>query len=131
MDHKTNEHVLEWLLGYDGKRHFFLSGHFLKFKIRRVEKSDRVPHGIAYSFSFHDAKGIRLMGFDNAHSVQHPGGKFVKAPTESDHWHRTMGDRGQPYLFESTEKLLEDFFGAVEKYCQSHGIPTEVVSVKE
>lgn len=27
---ETPEHTLEWLLDYDGRRHFFASGHFLK-----------------------------------------------------------------------------------------------------
>ncbi len=31
------EHTLEWLLDYDGRRHFFAGGHFLKFEIRMVE----------------------------------------------------------------------------------------------
>ncbi len=76
---ETPEHTLEWLLGYDGRRHFFASGHFLKFEIRLVEQPDQVPHGIAYFFTFHDPDGTRLLGFDNAHPVPHAGGKFVKA----------------------------------------------------
>jgi hypothetical protein len=55
------EHTLEWLLDYDGRRYFFASGHFLKFEIRLVEQSDQVPHGIAYSFTFHDPDGARLL----------------------------------------------------------------------
>jgi len=51
------ELTLEWLLDYDGRQHFFASGHFLKFEIRLVEESEQVPHGIAYSlvgqFSVH------------------------------------------------------------------------------
>lgn len=128
---ETPEHTLEWLLDYDGRRHFFPSGHFLKFEIRLVEQSDQVPHGIAYSFSFHDSEGTRLLGFDNAHPVPHAGGKYVKPKPEADHWHRTINDDGRPYTFITVEQLLEDFFTEVEKICVKQGISTEVVEDKE
>jgi len=122
---------LEWLLDYDGRRHFFASGHFLKFEIRLVEQSGHVPHGVAYSFTFHSAAGTRLLGFDNAHPVPHVDGKYVKPKPDADHWHRTVNDEGRPYAFESVEKLLDDFFAEVEKICKVQGISTEVVEDKE
>jgi Family of unknown function (DUF6516) len=125
------EHTLEWLLDYDGRRHFFASGHFVKFEIRLVEQSGQVPHGIAYSFTFHDPDGTRLLGFDNAHPVPHAGGKFVKAKPNADHWHRTFNDEGRPYAFVSAAQLLEDFFTEVEKLCKAQSILTEVVDDKE
>jgi hypothetical protein len=128
---ETPEHTLEWLLDYDGRRSFFASGHFLKFEIRRVEQSGQVPHGIAYSFTFHDPDGTRLLGFDNAHPVPHKGGAFVKTKPEADHWHRTVDDEGRPYTFVSVEQLLEDFFTEVEKLCEKRDISTEVVDDKE
>lgn len=128
---ETPGHTLEWLLDYDGRRHFFASGHFLKFEIRLVEQSGQVPHGIAYSFTFHSPAGTRLLGFDNAHPVPHIGGKHVKAKPEADHWHGTVNDQGRPYAFISVEKLLDDFFAAVEKLCKAQGISTEVIDDKE
>ena len=128
---KTPEHTLEWLLDYDGRRHYFASGHFLKFEIRLVEKSPQVPHGIAYSFTFHEPEGKRLLGFDNAHPIAHAGGRYVKPKGEADHWHRTINDEGRPYTFVSAEQLLEDFFAEVEKTCEEQGIATEVVEDKE
>jgi hypothetical protein len=128
---ETPEHTLAWLLDYDGRRHFFASGHFLKFEIRLVEQSDQVPHGIAYSFTFHDPEGTRLLGFDNAHPVPHAGGKYVKPKPEADHWHRTIKDEGRPYTFITVEQLLEDFYTEVEKICLKQGISTEVVDDKE
>lgn len=113
---ETPEHTLERLLDYDGRRHFFASGHFLKFEIRIVEPSDQVPHGIAYSFTFHDSEGTRLLGFDNAHPVPHTGGKYVKTKPEADHWHRTINDEGRPYTFITVEQLLEDFLPRLRKY---------------
>lgn len=128
---ETPDHILEWLLDYDGLRHYFASGHFLKFEIRRVAQSGQVPHGIAYSFSFHDPEGTRLLGFDNAHPVPHSGGRYVKTKADADHWHRTSTDEGRSYAFVSTEKLLEDFFAEVEKICETQGISTEVIDDKE
>ena len=111
---EKQEHTLEWLLDYDGRRHFFASGHFVKFEIRLVAQSDQVPHG-----------------FDNAHPVPHVGGKFVKAKPEADHWHRTVNDEGRPYAFVSAAQLLDDFFAEVEMLCEAQGISTEVVDDKE
>ena len=127
---ETPEHTLEWLLDYDGRRHFFASGHFLKFEIRLVAQSDQVPHGIAYSFT-HDPDGTRRLGFDNAHPVPHAGGKFVKTKPDADHWHRTVNDEGRPYAFLSAAQLLEDFFTEVENLCEAQDISTEVVDDKE
>jgi hypothetical protein len=52
-EHGFARTTLEWLLDYDGRRHYYSTGHFLKFEIRVIEPSDKVPHGIAYSFTFH------------------------------------------------------------------------------
>src|ERR1017187_8910112 len=123
---KMPEHTLEWLLDYHGRRLYLASGHFLKFEIRRVELSGKVPHGIAYSLTFHDADGTRLLGFDNAHQIPHAGGRFVKPRAEADHWHRTIYDEGRPYLFVSVTQLLEDFFTEVERICEAQGISSDV-----
>lgn len=128
---KKPEHTLKWLLDYDGRRHYFASGHFVKFEIRLVEKSDQVPHGIAYSFTFHEPEGTRLLGYDNAHPVPHSGGRYVKSKVEADHWHRASDDEGRPCAFVSVEQLLEDFFAGVEMTCAELGISTEVVEDKE
>lgn len=128
---ETPEHTLEWLLDYHGRRLYFASGHFLKFEIRLVEKSGKVPHGIAYSFTFHDPEGSRILGFDNAHSVPHAGGRYVKPSTAADHWHRTCDDEGRSYTFVSAAQLLADFFTEVEKICAAQDISTEVVDDEE
>ena len=77
------EYQLELLLGYDGRRHILESGHFLKFEVRRVISSDRVPHGLAYSLTLHTADGLRLVGFDNAHTVPHAGGRYIENPVQA------------------------------------------------
>lgn len=125
------EYELDNLLSYDGRRHFLASGYFLKFEIKLVEKSERVPHGISYSFTLHDPSGKRLLGFDNAHPVAHRGSSFMSSPKASDHWHRTADDGGRPYQFVSAWKLLDDFFDEVERVLSEQGIAYDVVSDSE
>jgi hypothetical protein len=80
------EYALELLLAYDGRIHYLVSGNFLKFDVRVVEKSEQVPHGIAYSLTLHDPDGTRILGFDNAHAVPHPAGD-----SSSPRWRRITG----------------------------------------
>ena len=125
------EYELEHLLGYDGRRHFLATGHFLKFEVRAIEKSERVPHGIAYSLTLHDTNGQRLMGFDNAHPVAHKGSAFVPAARQADHWHRNTQDAGRPYLFVSAVQLLDDFFDEAEHILEELGVAFEIVADRE
>lgn len=125
------EYALELLLGYDGRRHYFASGHYLKLEIKPVEKSRQVPHGIAYSLTLHQPDGKRLVGFDNAHPVPHRGARHVRRRPEADHWHRMARDPGRPYEFVSVERLLEDFFGEAERVLQEAGVAFEIVDEKE
>ena len=125
------EYALEYLLAYDGRLHLLASGHFLKFEVRRVEPSARVPHGVGYSLTLHAPDGTRLVGFDNAHLVPHRGGRHVTPPTVADHWHRTVSDEGRPYVFSSVEKLLDDFFDEVERVLDEEGVDFVVIEEKE
>ena len=125
------EYALEWMQAYDGRKHVLESGHFLKFEVRCVCKSERVPHGIAYSFTLHARNGQRLLGFDNAHPVAHQGGRFVRPPAASDHWHRNSDDGGRPYAFVSVERLLEDYFAAVEQTLKTLGVPFVIAGKRQ
>ena len=124
------EYQLELLLGYDGRRHILESGYFLKFEVRRIEPSARVPHGLAYSLTLHAPDGQRLVGFDNAHAVPHVGGRFVEAPVQADHWHRTRNDPGRPYAFVSVEQLLVDFFEEAERTLHDLNVQFVVIAEK-
>jgi len=125
------EYALELLLAYDGRVHYFASGHTPRFEVRLIEKSARTPYGIAYSLTLHALSGTRLLGFDNAHPVPHRGGRYVKTKSEADHWHRTANDQGRPYGFVSVEKLLEDFFQEAERILSEQGVAFEIVSDQE
>lgn len=130
MSDERTDHVLDFLLAFDGRRHFFADGSYLKFAIKKGPVTRSRPHGLRYAFSLHDADGVRLLGYDNAHAVKAPGGRKKRA-VEADHWHRGPGDKGVPYRFESSEKLLDDFFDEVEKVMAERGVTTEVMKVTE
>jgi Family of unknown function (DUF6516) len=129
MKPKPSEHALEFLLAFDGRRHFYEGGYFIKFEIRRVSKTKRRLAGIKYAFTLHASDGTRLMGFDNAHAVPALGGR-KKATAASDHWHRTADDVGRPYKFIDVETLLDDFFDAVERILTELDVPLQVVADK-
>jgi len=65
----SDEHTLEFLLGFDGRIHYLDQGYWLKFEVKPVEPTQERPHGLRYSFTLHDPSGNRLVGFDNAHGV--------------------------------------------------------------
>jgi hypothetical protein len=94
MHKDVAEHTLEFLLAFDGRRHWYDGGYCLKFDIRRVATTTMRPHGLRYSLTLHDPTGKRLMGFDNAHVLKlskAQGGKLFRI---ADHWHHTSADRG-------------------------------------
>lgn len=122
------DHTLEYLLAFDGRIHWYEGGYYIKFAIKAVEATEKRPHGLRYAFTLHDPNGKRLMGFDNAHGVAAKGSRFKKAPPAADHWHRTAGDRGEPYEFKDAETLLDDFFDEVERILGERGIPLDVVT---
>lgn len=90
-------------------------GHVVKFVVKRMDATEARPHGLSYSLTLHDRMGHRLMGFDNAHAVEHPGGKFVEQPRLYDHVHRGKDDKGRPYKFVNAGKLIEDFWAEVDR----------------
>jgi hypothetical protein len=71
---------------------------------------------------------LRLIGFDNAHTVRPRGSQFKAKPEAADHWHRTENDEGRPYRFRDAETLIEDFMNEVERVLAERGIPLDVVA---
>lgn len=125
------EHTLEFLLAFDGQRHWYEGVYYTKFEIRRVRATSERPHGLRYSFTLHDPQGMRLVGYDNAHRVPAKGSRFKAQPAEADHWHRTESDPGTPYRFTDAETLLEDFFNDVERVLAGRGVPVAVIEVRQ
>ena len=106
---ESREHTLEFLLDFDGRRHWYEGGYHVRFQIMRVKETTERPHGLRYAFTLHNPKGKRLIGFDNAHGVRAPGGKRKRKMAAVDHWHRTERDRGRPYEFKDAETLVVVF----------------------
>jgi hypothetical protein len=113
---------LETLLELDGSVLEQEDGFWIKIDVRAVEASEHIPHGIRYSLTLHDKYGTRVLGYDNAHAVKLPKSfKFAGRRLRYDHLHRTSSDRGVPYLFESSQRLLEDFFAEVDRVIKEAG----------
>ena len=110
------DHSLDTLLDLDGQVLFVdqRARFWVKFEARRVEPDAERPHGIRYSLTLHDAKGARLVGFDNAH----PGGG-EKRGSAADHRHRGAAIRAYRYVDAAT--LLTDFWREVERVLREQG----------
>ena len=83
------------------------------------------------SFTLHDPKGRRLIGFDNAHHPSQRAGAAIAKPAAKDHWHRTRSEAGVPYAFRDAETLLADFFREVGRVLAEAGVSDDVVRVEE
>ncbi len=93
--------------------------YFVRFTVSRVDVTEGRPHGIKYSLTLHDKDNQRLMGFDNAHAIEDKKkGKFSRhrKVTKWDHKHKFKGVGViAPYEYETAEKLLCDFWVAVDE----------------
>jgi len=119
------DHGLELLLAYDGRVMYLTGGYSLKFAIRLEEPTAGRPHGLRYSFTLHDSRNRRILGFDNAHSVK-PLGRNSRRAAAHDHWHRDASDNGRPYPFTDAATLVSDFFNQVERTLHARGVVLEV-----
>lgn len=119
----VDEHSLAFLLAFDGRVHWYDQGYWVKFEIKRVEKTAERPHGLRYAFTLHDPQGQRIIGYDNAHRVRTRKGRTV----EADHWHRTADDPGTPYHFIDAATLIGDFMDEVERVLTERGVQVAVV----
>lgn len=116
-----NKHNTEVLLNLNGIVIEQAGGHWAKFEVREVPKTEEIPHGIRYSLTLHDRNGKRIMGFDNAHTVK--GGRKGKYRDRKtfDHRHRHSEDEGVFYTFIDAYQLLKDFWLEVDKVLNSLG----------
>lgn len=112
---EIDDHSLQYLLDLHGEEIHYEKGCVARFKVVRTEITLERPHGISYSLTFHGPDGRRVMGYDNAHSVEHRGSRFKKNPIAHDHWHRGKIDKGRPYTFTTAEQLVADFFDEIAR----------------
>ncbi len=111
---KSDDTSLQYLLDLHGEEIHYEEGFVARFKVVQTEASEVKPHGISYSLTFHGPDGQRVMGYDNAHAVDHQGSRYKKRPIAHDHWHRDETDKGRPYKFTTAEQLVSDFFDEIE-----------------
>ena len=89
-------------------------GYWVKIEAWEVQASDAVPHGVRYSLTLHNPKGLRILGYDNAHSVKIRSG-YSSRKLAYDHKHRSATDLGVRYEFKDAYQLLCDFFEDVDR----------------
>jgi hypothetical protein len=121
MGNEPSEYGLEFLLAFDGRIHHLEDGYWIKFEIKRVEATEKRPHGLSYAFTLHAPDGSRLVGFDNAHGVPARGSRFKRRPEANDHWHRTETDSGRPCAFKDADTLLQDLLCSRISFGRSGG----------
>ena len=119
----TPDSSLSILLDLDGTNIGVGTQYWVKINAWVIEPDEARPHGIRYELTLHDASNRRILGFDNAHAVKHPGGRFVERPRAYDHLHRGPTDAGVPYSYLSAGKLVGDFWQAVFKALEELGEP--------
>ena len=94
-------------------------GYWVKINAWRVEPSPMIPHGVRYALTLHDARGTRVMGFDNAHAPDpSQQGRYAGRIVAYDHQHRHATDIGVPYAFRDAYELMKDFLAAVDRIIQ-------------
>lgn len=120
------ESDIEVLLSLDGMSYEAAEGYVVEFTAARTELTDERPHGLSYALVFRPKGGEPHIRFDNAHAVERPGGRFVKASRAYDHWHRSEKDKGRPYEFTTAVKLLEDFWVEVKRVMDEKEIPNDL-----
>lgn len=119
---KGTDHTLELLLDLDGLVYATDGGYWLKYEVKKVQKTVEKPHGIKYSLTLHHPNGSRIFGIDNAHRPEvpkNPAGKS-RRPLAADHMHK--GSRLVPYEFKDVETLLEDFGTGVNVTLKKEGV---------
>jgi hypothetical protein len=115
MAPKDKDIEVDNLLALDGGRYFVDDRGDLEvvFKIKRVAVSPGRPLGIKYSLVLFNAKGSRLVCFDNAHAFSHGSGPGKKHSNYYDHKH--IGKKLSPYIFTDAYTLVTDFWAEVDK----------------
>jgi len=112
---------LQLLLDLDGTTIGVGSQYWVKIRAWTIEPDQARPHSVRYELTLHDAHNRRMLGFDNAHAVSHPGGRFVEQTPAYDHRHRGPKDAGVPYPYTSAARLVADFWQAVFKTLEELG----------
>lgn len=108
------DETLDTLLDLDGQTFYYDTGWWVKLEAKKVEQSKHRPHGVKYSLTLHDRQNNRILGYDNAHCPKtRKKAGFRGRRIVYDHKH--MERKTFPYHFESSARLIEDFFKEVDE----------------
>lgn len=112
---KRKDLGIDCLLALNNERYFVDDKGELEvvFKVTCVAVTPERPHGLNYSLVLLNAKGARIVCFDNAHGVSQGSGPGKKNSIEFDHKH--IGNRVVPYRFKDAYTLVADFWREVDK----------------
>lgn len=83
-------------------------GYWIKIEAWEVKASMSIPHGIRYSLTLHNPRGVRILGYDNAHSPKFSGYTNRKLPY--DHRHRCATDLGGCLSVHRCLPIAKSFF---------------------
>lgn len=104
---------LEVLLQLNNEIFPMENGYWTKIEAKSVPSNQHIPHGIKYSLTLHSPNNARILGYDNAHAIKPKKKKYSAKRLTWDHKHKRK--IVEPYEFESTSQLLEDFWMDVDK----------------
>jgi hypothetical protein len=107
---------LQRLLDLDGEVLDQGEGYWVTIRVTKVEPDRQRPHGIDYSLCLLSPDDECLLRFDNAHPIQ-VGRKLTET---KDHVHK--GGRMEPYIYSDPEKLMNDFWSAVDEILKAKGV---------
>ena len=116
------DHELEVLLDLDGYQTTLKDGrHWVKFEVAITAANENIPHGIRYSLTLHDEKGLRILGYDNSNHDYRPESKrkYVAKRIEWDHRH--FMETVTAYDFSSPGDLMTDFWDDVYRIIAKRG----------
>lgn len=106
---------LDTLLSMDGFVYVYPNKYWWKIKANLVEPCEKRPHGISYTFTFHNDKGTRIFGMDNKHIPKNRRKGYHGRIVEHDHVHQDENDKGTAYAFVDAETLMTDFLTRVQE----------------
>ncbi len=122
MNGDREDPSITYFLELDGCVHF-VDKHCryrIEIKAKRTDATPERPYGLSYSLTLHDSKDQRILGFDNAHPV--PANRGPSGRKHRFHDHRHRYDKTRIYRFVDTEKLITDFYRAVDQVLKEKGV---------
>lgn len=124
MTQGDGDHGIETLLNLHGWTAEVGEGFWVCVKAFRIHPDTGRPHGLNYSLTMHRPGGSRLLGYDNAHYPKIGSGPSRRSQRIARGFdHRHFRERINWYDFESSTKLIDDFWTDVATIMGEEGVP--------